>query len=271
MVKDIVANRKRLSFGRKLAIARRALRENGPVWLGTTALYLLASQAAVALHGSMEAQRRRRGLPGLNSLALNRQIWEGWDWSAGGEEWTPSEAWKASLVAAILVPQIPEGQRVLEIGPGAGRWTGPLLDRAASLVGVDISAASVEACRLRFADDPRAAFYQTGGADLAAVADASIDRVWSFDVFVHINATEVAAYLAEIARVLVPGGRAILHHGGLAGQGGGWRSDLTAARMADLIEAAGLTRLSEITRWEHAGETHALAYGDVISVIARPG
>ena len=44
------------------------------------------------------------------------------------------------------------------------------------------------------------------GSDLAGVASGSIDAVWSFDVFVHVNRAEFKAYAAEIARVLRQGG-----------------------------------------------------------------
>lgn len=268
-MKDNVANRRRLSLSAKLSIGWTALRENGPVWLATMTLYLASSAAADRLHRSMERQRRRRGLPGLNSPALNRRIWEGWDWSGGGDEWTASEGWKAGLIAAVLEPNVPDGARVLEIGPGAGRWTGVLLGRASRLVAVDISAACIEACRERFAAYGSAEFHYTSGADLAPVADASVDVVWSFDVFVHINAAEVEAYLAEIARVLAPGGRAVLHHGGVGGTGGGWRSDLTDARMVEIVAAAGLTREARLTGWEQDGARVTLAFGDVISVLVR--
>ena len=269
-LKDIIDNRRRLAFAQKLGIAGTALRENGAVWLGMLAFYLAFSRAADSFHRMMESRRQRRGLPGLNSLALNRQIWDSWNWSAGGEEWTPNLDWKESLVSAVLVPNVPEGARVLEIGPGGGRWTEYLLPRSSRLVGVDIAAACIEECRAKFGTDPRAEFHQTSGADLACIPDTSIDVIWSFDVFVHINAAEVAVYLAEFARVLAPGGRAIVHHGTEAGRNGGWRSNLTDARMSELISEAGLERVATLERWQGGEAVHALSYGDLISVIERP-
>jgi hypothetical protein len=41
-------------------------------------------------------------LPGLNSRLSNAEIWNNWDWTGGGDEWTPSEAWKRSLVQRVL-------------------------------------------------------------------------------------------------------------------------------------------------------------------------
>ena len=269
-MKDIIENRRRLTVSKKLSIAGTALRENGIVWLGMLAFYLLFSRAAASFHQMMESRRQRHGLPGLNSLALNRQIWDSWNWSAGGEEWTPNEDWKESLVSTILIPNVPDGSRVLEIGPGGGRWTEHLLQRSSKFVGIDIAAACIEECRAKFGTDPRAEFHQTSGADLACVSDAGIDVIWSFDVFVHINAAEVAVYLAEFNRVLAPGGRAIVHHGTEAGRNGGWRSNLTDARMSELISEAGLERVAKLERWQGGDAVHALSYGDLISVIERP-
>jgi hypothetical protein len=50
----------------------------------------------------------------------------------------------------------------------------------------------------------------SSGSDLLGVEDGSIEAVWSFDVFVHVAPGDQAAYLGEIARVLVcsTGGRA---------------------------------------------------------------
>src|SRR6478609_3336738 len=72
------------------------------------------------------AHRRWRG----NSAADNRGRWNGWDWSGLGEEWTASEEWKQGLVDDVLLRLIPSDVDVLEIGPGAGRWTVVLAPRA---------------------------------------------------------------------------------------------------------------------------------------------
>ena len=57
---------------------------------------------------------------------------------------------------------------------------------------------------------------------LLGILDACVDRVWSFDVFVHTLAEDIEPYVAEITRVLKPGGRAIIHHA-RDGQHIGWR------------------------------------------------
>ncbi|HEY0515673.1 MAG TPA: hypothetical protein VGD00_01015, partial [Solirubrobacteraceae bacterium] len=74
-----------------------------------------------------------------NSSQENRRRWSGWDWSGGGEEWSASEEWKRALIDDVLERWIPQGTAVLEIGPGAGRWTEALLRRCSRLTVVDVS------------------------------------------------------------------------------------------------------------------------------------
>jgi SAM-dependent methyltransferase len=268
-MKDVVENRKRIGSTNKLRLAWIALRENGPVWCFLLLIYYTASTVA---HRSFQAQdglRKRRHIPGLNSPTLNKAIWETWDWSVQGDEWTQSPQWKDSVRHAVLERELPTDADFLEIGPGAGRWTEYLLERARRYEGIDISNSCVEYCRNRFGDDSRATFTLGSGHDLVNVADNSIDAIWSFDAFVHINATEVEGYIGEFARVLRPNGVAVIHHGGVGGAMGGWRSNLTAKAFHDMVCKHGLLLERSFDQWSDAGMVHTVAYGDRIAVIRK--
>ena len=269
-MKDIVANRRRVSLSNRVRTALIALRENGPIWCTYLFAYYLASTIAERAHSKMHQLRRERNLPGLNSATLNQHIWNSWDWSAQGDEWTSSPQWKESLIRRVLQPNIPPNSAVLEIGPGAGRWTEALLQHAQSYIGVDISASCVEVCSKRFAGDPRAQFFVGSGRDLAAVPTGSIDAIWSFDVFVHVNAAEVAGYIADFVRVMRPGAVAVIHHGAVAGTGGGWRSNLTAPVFQAVLAERGLRIRQVLEQWADGDEIHKLTYGDRITVIEKP-
>ena len=249
-MKDSVENRKRISLRAKLRIALIAFKENGFVWFSLLAIYYIASTVENAAYASMDRARRRKGIPGLNSLALNRAVWESWDWTNAGEEWTSSDAWKASVIRCVLHRYLPERVRVLEIGPGAGRWTAELIDRCSTYVGVDISASSVEFCRTKFSAHAPATFIVGSGSDLHDIPDKSIDALWSFDVFVHINETEVDAYASEFTRVMMPAAIGVVHHGGIGGAAGGWRSNLTHTTMLDLLRKHGLEIVDSFSEWQ---------------------
>jgi SAM-dependent methyltransferase len=268
-VKDIVENRRRIGFGHKWKLALLALRENGWWWCCHLLAYYTASAVANRAFAGMDRLRRERNLGGLNSAALNKHIWEAWDWSARGEEWNESEEWKQSLIRSVLHRYIPRGCSILEIGPGAGRWTEPLLERAREYVGVDISSTCVAHCSRRFAGDRRAKFFVGSGHDLADVTSESVDAIWSFDVFVHINAAEVAGYVEEFVRVLRRNGVAVIHHGGIGGSAGGWRSNLTAATFQNMLARRGLLVEQVLSQWTDGGETRKLTFGDLITVIVK--
>jgi SAM-dependent methyltransferase len=74
----------------------------------------------------------------------------------------------------------------------------------------------VRGSRERFRGDDRLRFHVNDGKALVGVADDSADFVFSFDSLVHVEQDVMAAYLAEIARVLTPGGVAFLHHSNMA-------------------------------------------------------
>jgi SAM-dependent methyltransferase len=269
-LKDIVANRRRAGCAARLALLRQSISENGLVWTAATAVYVAASAVAERAFALADERRRSRRLPGLNSPEMNRRIWNNWDWSAAGEEWTLSEEWKESVLSRILRPNVPHGSTVLEIGPGAGRWSAELQRRAAALIGIDVSEAAVRQCRRRFAGCANTDFRVGNGSDLAGVADMSVDAVWSFDVFVHVNQAQWRTYAAEIRRVLKPGGVAVLHHGTVGGRAGGWRSDVTAEAAVAILSGAGLTVTDHFRSWRDGDrEFRAGYYEDAVTVVRR--
>ena len=212
-----------------------------------------------------------------NSSEENRRRWNRWDWSQMGEEWTLSEPWKQALVDDVLLPTIPPGGTVVEIGPGGGRWSVLLAKRHERLVLVDVAQRPLDlvAERLRDEGAENVEYVLTDGSTIDGVADASVDAVWSFDVFVHVAPPDQAGYLGEIARVLRPGGVAAIHHADGRNRGvhpsrRGWRAPMTAELFAALASERGL-RVERVVRSFGEGR-HALGgFGDAITVLRRPG
>jgi SAM-dependent methyltransferase len=101
------------------------------------------------------------------------------------------------------------GHTVLDLGCGIGRLSGLLVDAGASVLGVDISLGMLVEARRRQADG-RVLFAQLPGSGLDALAGGAFDMVVAADVFPYlVDAGEAvaASHLADLARVLKPGGR----------------------------------------------------------------
>ena len=197
------------------------------------------------------------------TAADNKVLWNTYDWSKGGEEWTRSAEWKAGLVHDYLEPNVAEGSAVVEIGPGGGRWTEILCGRAARVTVVDVSEKALAICRSRFQSRSNIEYLLSDGRSIA-LPSAGADAIWSYDVFVHINPNDARGYFHEFVRVLKPGGRAVVHHPGeqsLNDREHAWRSDLTAAMVTSFAEEAGLRVLSQTRGYVNAG--------DVLSVFEK--
>jgi len=110
--------------------------------------------------------------------------------------------WRAVEIGAMLAHPLPEGLG-LDLGCGDGKLTRILLDRLGprTLVGVDLDREETEqAAALRFYER-----VHTTPADRIPEADADFDFVISNSVLEHIP--ELGSVLAEVSRLLKPGGR----------------------------------------------------------------
>jgi SAM-dependent methyltransferase len=116
---------------------------------------------------------------------------------------------------------------VLDVGCGIGRMARPLagfLSREGSYDGFDVNRDGIGWCRRRYARHPNFRFqvadlynrrYNPAGAHSAAeyrfpYDDGNFDLVLCASVLTHLLEGEADHYLAEIARVLAPGGRALI-------------------------------------------------------------
>jgi ubiquinone/menaquinone biosynthesis C-methylase UbiE len=246
----------------------------GPGYVAVAAARLGADRLADRLEQALLAIEGRRGVLGPaherhadHSAARNREVWSLYDWQTKGEEWSSSEEWKEALVAEVLEPNVPEGGTILEIGPGAGRWSVFLRDRARKLIVVDVSERALELTRERLGADGDVDYLRSTGSTLPGVPDGSVDAVWSFDVFVHIAPRDVAGYLGEVARVVRPGGAAVIHHSGERDPRF-WRSPMSAALFATLARDHGLEVLRQFSTWG-SGRFTTSVDGDAITLLRR--
>ncbi len=211
-----------------------------------------------------------------HTLEENRRIWNTYDWSGGGEEWTQAvkeyrgldpAAWKQTLIDRVMKRWIRPGATTLEIGPGAGRWTEHLVGIAGVLHVADISEKCLAVCRERFGGRDGIRFHLIRDDGLSFLDPESIDCVWSYDVFVHITPNDVERYVGDFRRILRPGGVAVIHHSGRYRTAEeaemSYRSHLDAALFARMLARHGLEIVEQDTSLPHKP-------GDVITVFRKP-
>lgn len=101
------------------------------------------------------------------------------------------------------------GKRVLDLGCGEGYCARRLVGMgAAEVLGIDSSAQMIEAARSEERRAPLGIRYEVGdAAHLPQLADASFDVVLAMFLFNYLEIGAMGRCMAEVARVLRPGGR----------------------------------------------------------------
>lgn len=101
------------------------------------------------------------------------------------------------------------GRRVVDVGCGEGGLVRALVQRGARVVGVECGAEMLE--RARAAEPAGDERYVEGVGQALPLPDRSADRIVFMNSLHHVPEEHMAAALAEAARVLVPGGLALVN------------------------------------------------------------
>lgn len=115
-----------------------------------------------------------------------------------------SERWFRGEQALVLELLGSRSTVVVDVGCGSGLMLEPLLGHDAFVLGVDFNADACRAARGNGLSVVR------GDAFSLPLADASVDEMVSCQFFNQQRPEAVEAFVGEVARVLRPGGRAVL-------------------------------------------------------------
>ena len=115
------------------------------------------------------------------------------------------EPWAWARRRALLLGEVGRGERVLDLGCGAGRFVAALRDAGAEPVGVEIAEAALERAR-RNVPGADLRLLEPGGA--LPLGHGEIDLVWCSEVLEHVPDT--VALLTEARRVLRRDGRLLV-------------------------------------------------------------
>ncbi len=158
-------------------------------------------------------------------MADPRASYDAWHAAVGGRA-ALDTPWHRMVQDALDVRRDLAGKRVLEIACGRGdfaMWCASLPAPPSLFVAADFSAVAVRAARTVVGATAHAAFFQ-GDAQAIGVASAAFDTVICCETVEHL--LEPRAALAELARVLRPGGRLFLTAPNYLGPMGAYRGYL---------------------------------------------
>lgn len=110
----------------------------------------------------------------------------------------------------FVVPNVKPDHVAVEIGPGGGRWTRYLLGFRKLYV-VDYYSELLEELKKNF-HEPNMVFIKNNGTDFPSIAAGSVDFVFSFGTFVHLDMPIIDAYLDNIKPLLKPGANVVLQY-----------------------------------------------------------
>jgi ubiquinone/menaquinone biosynthesis C-methylase UbiE len=174
-----------------------------------------------------------------------RKPWIKSSYYADAEKWT-FLFWEHSRPFRQLFEQIPKGN-LIELACGHGRHAEQCAPLVKHLTLVDVVEENIDICRSRLSSFSNLSFKLGTGAAFPDTEESSVDGIYCYDAMVHFEPTVVEAYLADTARVLKSGGRALYHHSNFGeGKGKIWgqnphaRNFMTKDMMADLARSKGL-------------------------------
>lgn len=162
------------------------------------------------------------------------------------------------------------GQSLLDVGCGTGelvRLAADRSDNGGTLVGLDIEPLMIEQANTKVAKHRINATFAEASIDSIPYPDHTFDVVVSSLMFHHLTEAQQAAGLAEIARVLAPGGTLLIADinsgrrslvSSMPGHGSNDQSEPVQVTVARQLEAAGFT---SVERGDHKQKALYFARG----------
>lgn len=151
---------------------------------------------------------------------------DGAGWGAHAEWWIEGftggvDPEYVEQIIPMAVEEVSGAQRVVDIGCGEGQVARAIAATGVSVTGIDPVERHIELARERGGGPD----YRLGRADSLPARDGEFDAAVACLVFEHID--DLNASVAEVARVLAPGGRFafFLNHPLLQTPGSGWIDD----------------------------------------------
>jgi hypothetical protein len=109
-----------------------------------------------------------------------------------------------------VLPYVNAEQCAVEIGPGGGRWTRYMLGFRKLYV-VDYYADVLEEMK-KNVRKRKIEFIKNNGTDFPGIDERSVNYLFSFGTFVHLDTHLIEAYLRNMKRILKSGSNVVIHY-----------------------------------------------------------
>lgn len=172
------------------------------------------------------------------------------DWEKSAAAWIASQGEAGDFTRRYVLDSVMLDQvagrgfgRALDVGCGEGRFCRMIAPHVGSVAGIDPAPSLIAEAKRRDAVGD----YRIGRAEKLDFADDTFDLVVSYLSFIDID--DIDAAIAEIARVLAPGGTLLianLNGFNTAAAHGGWQTDWRGTKRHFAIDEYLVTRANRV-------------------------
>jgi len=130
-----------------------------------------------------------------------------------GLEWGDPDVWAPLqfVKQRYVLPYVNAKHRAVEIGPGGGRWTRYLLGFR-TLYAVDYHQELLDELKRNFGRQPNVRFVKNHGTDFPGIDENSIDYLFSFGTFVHLDFGLIEEYLVAMRTIVRPSANIVIQY-----------------------------------------------------------
>lgn len=199
------------------------------------------------------------------SVAIVAAPWAGSSYYAEAEQWTWL-FWSERTPFRRMFDQL-DLSYVVELACGHGRHAEQIAALCGQLVLFDIFEDNLAICSERLKVHANVSVVKGNGYDFCPLPSESVTAIFCYDAMVHFSPDIVSSYLADSARVLRPGGKALFHHSNYGsptttvhyGQNPHARNHMTQQLFLECATAAGLSIVeSEVMDWSDISQLDCL-------------
>lgn len=216
------------------------------------------------------------------NINFNKKLWgelhirdhNGDEWNDMATfDWVEYNQWKIWLINTFIYPYISKKKNILEIAVWHWRRTKYLLWSYKKYIWIDIAENCIEYCKKTFNNYENIDFLLWNWNDLSMIKSNSIDFIFSFDSFVHIDQNIFQNYIKEFNRILKKWWIAIIHHSNTINknqiQSTWYRASCNNQTISEYIIKNNLTIIKQTSKRWDKNQYSVDKFNDIITLVSK--